>query len=383
MMKRIALIVMCIMLTATVIVTGVVVHKVAPILGVLITGFGDMQNQNNDASADSSDPTDPSQPSSGPTQPPHEHDYSKLEKNKSAKCTEPGVKIYSCECGDKKLQTLPAYGHSYGSWKVVAATCDTDGYTKRTCGICGDVEKKDTVVKLGHDFVPGATTEPNCEAPGTQEYSCQREDCGEVKIEIVAEALGHNWIQGDTYPPTCAEEGYTEYTCDKEGCPAVTKREDIQPKLEHNYGQWETVTEPQAGVPGVQKRICGDCFYEEEQQIPLGILETGGISRSEDAEACYFVVNVGSKNSAGEDVTVYTYHITDGSMLMENTDISYDPAVGLEIYFISTTGEKHYALPVGNYDLVLDIMGDRVETDPGDGGDSTEESTPAESGGEE
>lgn len=383
MMKRVALIVMCIMLTATVIVTGVVVHKVTPILGVLITGFGDMQNQDNNASVGSSDPSDPSQSSSGPTQPPHEHNYSKLEKNKSAKCTEPGVKIYSCECGDKKLQTIPAYGHSYGAWKVIAVTCEQDGYTKRTCGICGDVEKKDMVEKLGHDFLLEKVTEPNCEAPGMEEYSCQRADCDEVKIEIVAEPLGHNWIQGSTYTPSCAEEGYTEYTCDKEGCPTVVKRDDIQPKLEHNYGPWEVVTEPQAGIPGVQKRICGDCFHEDEQQIPLGILETGGIVRSEEAEACYFTVNVGSKNSAGEEIVVYTYHITDHSMLMESTDITYDADEGLGVHFISATGEKSYRLPVGDYDLELDIAGDRVGSDPGDGSDSTGESNPIESGNDE
>lgn len=43
----------------------------------------------------------------------HEHDYSTVNVTKDATCTEAGEKTYTCECGDKYTEEIPAKGHHF------------------------------------------------------------------------------------------------------------------------------------------------------------------------------------------------------------------------------------------------------------------------------
>ena len=53
-----------------------------------------------------------------------------------ATCTEAGLKVRVCECGESQIVIIPA-GHSYTS-VVTTPTCIEQGYTTHTCVFCGD-----------------------------------------------------------------------------------------------------------------------------------------------------------------------------------------------------------------------------------------------------
>ena len=85
---------------------------------------------------------------------------------KAATCTDNGniAYWYCSDCGaawadealtqvtNQRNVIIPAPGHSYGE-TVVAPTCTAKGYTKHTCGVCGDSYNTDEVEALGHNYV--------------------------------------------------------------------------------------------------------------------------------------------------------------------------------------------------------------------------------------
>lgn len=69
----------------------------------------------------------------------HTHTY-KITTTKSATCTETGIKLHFCDCGESYTETLAAIGHNYTS-VVTPPTETSQGYTTYTCKNCGDTYK--------------------------------------------------------------------------------------------------------------------------------------------------------------------------------------------------------------------------------------------------
>lgn len=66
----------------------------------------------------------------------HEHSWGEGEITKSATCTEPGEKTYTCGCGEKKTETIPATGHD---WEITEAPdFMVSGNMTSTCTACGE-----------------------------------------------------------------------------------------------------------------------------------------------------------------------------------------------------------------------------------------------------
>jgi len=69
----------------------------------------------------------------------HEHEYIAI--TTPATCTEDGVIVYTCICGDSYSEVIPATGHSWGEWRIIKeATVFEDGEERRTCDNCGATE---------------------------------------------------------------------------------------------------------------------------------------------------------------------------------------------------------------------------------------------------
>ena len=117
-------------------------------------------------------------------------------------CTEGGTENLVCSvCGEKKVNNLPANGHTWGEWEVTKeAECEVDGSRKHVCSVCG-VEESEVVAKLGHQLtaIGGETTPPAGEA-AVRLYECER--ChitylGFKANEPSAESLEHLVIGDD------------------------------------------------------------------------------------------------------------------------------------------------------------------------------------------
>ncbi len=112
----------------------------------------------------------------------HTHSYTeKIER--AASCSDEGVRLYICDCGDSHTQVIEKTAHSW-----LAADCE---YPKR-CAVCGETEGE----AKGHSY-----SESDCENPAT----CA--NCGLTE----GEAVGHTWVDANcTTPKTCSVCGKTD-----------------------------------------------------------------------------------------------------------------------------------------------------------------------------
>ena len=230
----------------------------------------------------------------------HVHSYtSKVTKQPT--CLTPGVKTYTCSCGDTYTDEIARLEHKYVN-KVIAPTCEKEGYTEHTCSVCGHSYKDNYELNLGHNF-DNVDIAPTCTEKGYTIYTCRR--CGYSTKAMFVDARGHDWggwvtekapsiaetglsarecnscgkRETKTLPkvehthsytstvkaPTCTANGYTEYVC---ACGHSYRNNETQ-ATGHSWGSWQTVVNPTATSTGQAKRICGNCGKEDYKTLPI------------------------------------------------------------------------------------------------------------------
>ena len=80
----------------------------------------------------------------------HMHSY-KAKTTKKTTCTEDGIKTYTCSCGDKYTETIPATGHNYTPKVTKEPSCESKGTKTFTCSNCKNSYTEDIPAK-GHDW---------------------------------------------------------------------------------------------------------------------------------------------------------------------------------------------------------------------------------------
>lgn len=79
----------------------------------------------------------------------HTHSYT-AKVTKKAACTTEGERIYTCTCGDRYTETIPATGHSESAWIIDKAATATENGSKHTeCTTCGKVIKTEVIPATG------------------------------------------------------------------------------------------------------------------------------------------------------------------------------------------------------------------------------------------
>ena len=79
----------------------------------------------------------------------HTHSYT-AKVTKEATCTTQGERIYTCTCGDRYTETIPATGHSESAWIIDKAATATENGSKHTeCTTCGKVIKTEVIPATG------------------------------------------------------------------------------------------------------------------------------------------------------------------------------------------------------------------------------------------
>lgn len=345
--KRIVLIIMCAMLLLTVIMMAVVIGRVALVFGPLLNPQDGTQppetstqvtTPSSEATIPSSEATaPPTNPATEPTTPPqptdlpHTHEFTVLTKQVQATCTSAGYSIYRCTCGATEMRDyMDAAGHKYGPGQLVAPSCTEEGYTERKCTVCGNVDTQDIKAPTGHQYEQTEVKEVTCEEDGYAEFQCTA--CGDIKRENVVEATGHQMEIVDVVKATCTEDGYTVYQC--MFCDDLVQ-DDPVPAAGHSFGPWEVTTEPAAGNPGKEKRVCSACLQTEERECEI----TTDVRKSEPSSCWHYMVKALAKNKQSEDVTVYTYEVYDYGRFA-NMKFTYDPASGMSLSFTDARNQK-------------------------------------------
>ena len=183
------------------------------------------------------------------TQAKHEHSYIS-NVTKEPTCTSDGVRTYSCSCGNSYTESIPANGHSFGSYTYNNdATYDADGTETATCSVCG---AKDTRTVSGtklvhtHNYASAVTKEPTCTEEGVRTYTCS---CGNSYTESIP-AKGHS---------------FGEYVYNND---ATTSADGTKTATCSVCGATDTIT-----AEGTKKAL--PSWYDEHPDKPLNVA-TGG-----------------------------------------------------------------------------------------------------------
>lgn len=374
--KQITMIIMCVMLTVTVIMATVVVVKVSPVLGALLGTPAETV------------PTEPTVETTVPpttepvttttpeaTNPAHVHKYDTLSKEVKPTCTSTGYKIYACKCGSTEMRdTTNALGHSYGPSKLVSATCTEGGYTYRKCNACDYEEKKDETDPLEHDLQLEKKVEATCTEGGHSLYKCSRANCDYEEKQDETDALGHKWDKGTVVKPTCEEAGYTEYKCTNTGC-KETKQEDPKAALGHKWDTtWKVTTDPKKGDAGEQSRGCTNSGCTEKETRPCPLSSNTTMVEASDRDK--YTVSVVAKDKKNKTVVVYSYTVTDYGKF-KDMGFEYDEESGLIITFVDKNKNTQTHAWTDGETLFISAEGKVTATDPGPAQEDPTETTQA------
>ncbi len=177
-------------------------------------------------------------------------------------------------------EDLTACAHEYSTWKVgVAATCESMGYSERSCSLCGNIEYK-FFAPEGHIFTDWMNLILT-EATYMQYATCM--ECGLSKIQVVNSECNHENIYEDSrYEPTCTNDGYIFHICydcgstvDKEVVSATGHQftdgvcsvcgehsEEVEPPVEeceHENVREKIRNEATCTEDGYVSYVCSDC----------------------------------------------------------------------------------------------------------------------------
>ena len=189
------------------------------------------------------------------------HDYAVT--NEPATCLQGETEHYNCtRCGDSYSVVIsdPA-DHVYSAAESVAATCTTGGYTYYECENChnGYREESDP---LGHELHEEVVL-PTCSSSGYTKIICSRCDYEEIEEGSYTAPSGHTLTETVLYPADCENGGLIEITC--EFCDYFEVNETDP--LGHNFGSWETISQPGCEEEGIESRECTRCGATEERTI--------------------------------------------------------------------------------------------------------------------
>lgn len=105
--------------------------------------------------------------------------------------------------------------HDYIELGKVEPTCNSNGYTKYGCTICGKIDKEENKDKLPCTYTTFIEhVDPTCVTDGGDKYRCSV--CKKVGLINVEPATGHDYIY-QIIKPSLYEYGYTEKKCRKCG----------------------------------------------------------------------------------------------------------------------------------------------------------------------
>lgn len=147
----------------------------------------------------------------------HEHSYTE-EITTEPTCTQPGVKTFTCDCGDSYTEAIPATGHVGAEAVVenqVSSTCAVKGHYDEVvyCSVCGEELSRETFeMDLADEHGETAVrTENNvpasCTEPGSYDKVTYCTVCDTVlsRETVPVDALGHVDADNDNICDRCEE----------------------------------------------------------------------------------------------------------------------------------------------------------------------------------
>lgn len=178
------------------------------------TGRNEVLTGSTQQSAPSSAGSSTTTPAKPSTPTVHICDYGKGMETTEAGCLTDGVMTYTCSCGETKTEVIPAIGHDIIS-ESKAETCTENGYVRKACSTCGQVESETIINATGHTdgTVQYFPCEPFCTSGCVGWYVCGR--CGDSYDHQDFPALGHDPVQYNYRAGNCMQVAMWDVKCNR------------------------------------------------------------------------------------------------------------------------------------------------------------------------
>ncbi len=177
-------------------------------------------------------------------------------------CEATGKSKYTCSCGYSYEEMIEALGHKPLTLNGTPASCDNTGLSDGLiCETCGKTLKaQDVLSKLNHQFSEWEVDTPaSCLSKGKEKRECSHCHLEEYRD---IEKTGHTEVPYEDLDATCTHEGHTGGSyCSV--CQVELTTYTTVDKIDHNYGEWTSVTDATCIAKGQDKRVCDDCGHTE------------------------------------------------------------------------------------------------------------------------
>ena len=195
------------------------------------------------------------------------HSYGSYVTTTSPTCTATGIETAACtRCGAETTRTIAALGHSPVTDPAVPATCTETGLTAGShCSRCETgIKAQQEIPALGHSW--GAyieTTPATCTEAGEETSTCSR--CQATRTRSV-DALGHSPVTDPAVPATCTETGLTEGShCSR--CDVILTVQQEIPALGHSWGEYVQTIAPGCTTAGEETSTCSRCQATQTRSV--------------------------------------------------------------------------------------------------------------------
>ena len=186
------------------------------------------------------------------------------------------AETYANENGITFRANAGCTSHEYVT-ETMSATCQTGGFTRKTCTLCGYFKVSDKTAVASHKATANAAIDATCTRPGyTGGTHCAA--CGEQLTKPTqTAALGHNWVITALDDPVYVDYGVARY---RYYCPRCELRlyKDTNEQQEHAHSYTTTVIPPTCTEQGYTMHTCacGDS-YRDNYVAALGHNFVNGI----------------------------------------------------------------------------------------------------------
>ena len=131
----------------------------------------------------------------------HEHSFGNWKETMKATCTQEGLLVRTCQCGEKETRTAAKDPHTYIEQITREATCVAEGARTLTCSACQEV-RTEIIPKGSHKYQETVTKEPSCGKDGIKTFTCQ---CGDSYTEAIPSVVYSSTEIGEKYANSVGE----------------------------------------------------------------------------------------------------------------------------------------------------------------------------------
>ena len=209
-----------------------------------------------------------------PEEPPHVHSYDNGTVTVEATCNTDGVMTFTCSCGAKYTQPIPATAdHKYVVVQTYPASCESDAYDLLECSVCHDQKqevKEGTKTQHEYELItddPEYTHEATCTQAAIRTYKCKYCSVKYQDLQYTMDnpKLGHDWIENED----ADEKEFWGIDTSKKFTVTTNTGEKLtyENRAEAKADGWTVSTEAMCSTDGTLSRVCDRCGETETVTI--------------------------------------------------------------------------------------------------------------------